>query len=257
MKIRTDFVTNSSSSSFIIGKKDDDVTIDTVYQKIRELYISHGKSYNEMIDYAMKKYPVTLENGDIDGVAYKELIWDKNDKSYNDFDHLEVCWDLEDKFGCDMYSRLCDEKWLDCKTYQEYQDYWIDVMESSDKGWHPYAPFTIFDYSQNIPVIFLHYGKDGLKYNNDRGNSIDENLNWYFNYIEDAFKGIKYDDSMYIERGRYELYQKMIETEKIPEDKACLYLLGKICVESECGYMPEYVVNGLRKISQFSCNHMG
>lgn len=43
----------------------------------------------------------------------------------------------------------------------------------------------------------------------------------------------------------------------VPEDKACLYLLGRICIHSECGYIPDYVVEKLSGISEYSCNHMG
>ena len=38
MKIRSDFVTNSSSSSFIIGRHDDDITVDAVFNIMKGLY---------------------------------------------------------------------------------------------------------------------------------------------------------------------------------------------------------------------------
>ena len=40
-------------------------------------------------------------------------------------------------------------------------------------------------------------------------------------------------------------------------DKACLFLLGRICIHSECGYIPEYVVEKLSEVSEYACNHMG
>ena len=42
-----------------------------------------------------------------------------------------------------------------------------------------------------------------------------------------------------------------------PKDKACLYLLGRVCVCSECGYIPDCVVEKLGDISEYWCKHMG
>ena len=61
-------------------------------------------------------------------------------------------------------------------------------------------------------------------------------------------------------KDRSEECEPMAESFKrkgIPEDKVCLYVLGKICVCSECGYLPDYVVERLEEISEYSCNHMG
>lgn len=62
LKIRNGFVTNSSSSSFIIGKANDNtVTIDSVYQEIKELYKQYYKSCSEMYSYVEEYYPDVFE----------------------------------------------------------------------------------------------------------------------------------------------------------------------------------------------------
>jgi hypothetical protein len=51
--------------------------------------------------------------------------------------------------------------------------------------------------------------------------------------------------------------RSVINEIEFPEDKACLYLLGRICIHSECGYIPDYVVEKLMGDAEYSCNHMG
>ena len=252
MKIRNGFVTNSSSSSFIIGKANDNtVTIDSVYQEIKEFYKQYYKSCSEMYSYVEEYYPDVFE-----------VVTEKRGK----YLHSKKSWDctkiadtqLRLMFGLDHYEELPGViDWINCETYKDYVNFWISKMEI---GVH--APFYIRDFSCNDPYVPLDFSTQMIKCSGDNGNGIESDiLNWYFPNFEGVIYGCnRCPAQYYCEKDRSEECDSMAELFKgkdIPEDKVCLYVLGKICVCSECGYLPDYVVERLEGISEYSCNHMG
>ena len=260
MKIRNGFVTNSSSSSFIIGKKDEEhITIESVYQKVRSYYIEYMEKLREVVSY-IEEHPetnLTYKKGDdyLDFKSIKCKMWDNPSREM-----IEKC------FGIDVwdYHRF-NNIWTDCETYQDYENYWINRIENDTTGM-VYAPFTIRSFVTNDKVKWLHHGRisDDF-YDDDEYTGIDIKsgiLSWYYPYLEEAMKN-DCSSCPNLEWCGAETKEECNEARtfikelEFPEDKACLYILGRICIESECGFIPDYIVEKLKADSEYSCNHMG
>ncbi len=165
MKIRTDFVTNSSSSSYVIGKTDDtSVTGESVFQLIRKFYaedhvlckrLEEITGVNHSIDAfdtkEGKRY-FSCFSDETDSIVYiyENAADIPTDIHYGRRNHIAdpvLFKKLNDIFtekGITMYwkSFEFDElgKWWEvCETFEEYEKYCRDR--------NTYPKFTITDYS--------------------------------------------------------------------------------------------------------------
>lgn len=257
MKIRNNFVTNSSSSSFVIGKKGDaSATIESVYQTIKSLYREMLKVRDTAIEYAAAHPKMKTQYVQKDGYGTFECI---------EKDFKKRC-KLQDQFekacGISVWEYFYNYDWLECETYVDYEQYWLSKMTNPD-NWKVHAPFTIADFLEEREINWLHYYYDP-KYDTKthKVNSTSNIVNWYFPNIREAYKHPETCDGCRDAKYREYCQEECSAARKIikggvPEDKACLYLLGRVCIHSESGYIPSYVVDKLYEISEFSCNHMG
>lgn len=225
MKIRNSFVTNSSSSSFVIEKSNAN-SIDNCYQLVKMAYIEMFEKVEEVKKQikSIKDYPIMFDEENSMFKFKKDIIkkWDN-----------EKRWEFEDRFEetfgvtCCVRFYVGDIGWLEtANTYDEYVEYWINkIKENKGQKYMVHAPFIIVLLNKdNTPIVNVMYGNDtaDTEYKTSNKRILDNVIGWY-------------DDE--------------IETKE--------NIIGNCCIYSEDGYIPYMVVDILSKFSSHSCTHMG
>lgn len=255
MKIRFGFVTNSSSSSFIIGKVGEkSITLDDVFSIIKDAYKEWINKSQEYFDYVKEMHKKNKKYPDVKDY---HLVFDKNDSFEK---KCAIRDELDKKLGISHYD-LYDGRNLDflqCATYEDYQKYAqkkIDEAQAAGQRTYGLVPFTI-EYLTNPNPVLLH---NGVYEEEDDGESyvFGEILSWYCpkSYEKGIVPSEDYCNHCSDREwcGGAEARDVISKnTELDPVER-----LGQVCVYSECGYIADYVVEQLGNIAHLWCNHMG
>lgn len=258
MKIRDGFVTNSSSSSFILSK---DSNINSLYEAACKYVSIHNRGYDLMqkILPVLKAANLANKHNSMWGVYYY----------FN-----------EDKFTPEIKAYLEDsikESGLNLSLYDLDR---LPLEKLDDPNPDDFKPDT-YEYQLSNHTI-IDFEKVPDSYFKDHEYDICEIITWYAfenkdTDIEDAIESVvsKYNahsptiedvlagvedvsdiDPDLLARADYPDILNLLETH--PESfRELIAIFGRFIYFDDCECFDVAVVRGLEEISRFSCNHMG
>lgn len=266
MKIRNGFVTNSSSSSFIISKKHMPMDKDFLFNLIVSLYKNVRES---MIGFM----PIA---------SHYNMFFNEESNCFEFFDEiaLEKEWEIrelvEKVYNFDTYESLpAKEEWMNFDSYTEYEAYWVNKINQDYKKEKKniHAPFSIVDFENDsfyYPVERgVSWGKTEVEKVNAPFLSDKRDISgWYINCsysfdelsnktIEEFISSQEYCDGCALCQEECHRLLNGVKNKEINENNATSLMLGNLCINSECGYIPRSVVDKLGKLCDYWCNHMG
>lgn len=253
MKIRTSFVTNSSSSSYILGNINDaDLTLDKVFDMMKSFYVEWIEKSQEVIKYVEEQHE---KNPDYPCIKGKYVSF-KQGTPYSE--QKPVLEELEEKFGIsdELYNGQ-ELPFLQCKNYEEYMEWGKEAVkkakEETDDA-YGVVPFDIAYMTNPNPELlhtgFLEGSSSAVWCSVVTWHEEDiENVQDYFEKAMEALQD-KWNMCQNCEDKEYCKY-------KLQDNMNLAMNLGKICIYSECELIPQYVVNQLKKLCEFYCVHMG
>lgn len=231
MKIRKDFVTNSSSSSYIISKNSIYKSKEDIYQYIRQITKEYVQKLTDVLDELEESYTLTKDYKLIDKTTNKQI------------EHMKlaaILSDIKNKYELDIYD-LHDFKFKYYKTTR-YILYKITSYES-------YAEYC--DHNGNHDSFRII---DLTNENNIDDYSYNEIINWYINCYNDVKR---YNCEYCNEINKKYCY---IANNSYTSDTPFYSIFGEYAVYEEDGMelrLPDYIRNKLSDISNFCCGHMG